>query len=211
MTLPHEKDPNWHPFRDAAWPPSKTVNEQEEPTREKCHGLATAQGNVSDKASDREQSPSPDLYMLKPADILARLQLARDALTRATFRADVNERLAARAEAELQAIRAELADIRYKTLEEAARVAEKKLLPCDLGGEYFVDPHTSEVIAAAIRALSRQHFWPTDTEVARNPKVAALVEAASDQLQYMDACNDKGDLERNLRAALAAIKENDHD
>jgi hypothetical protein len=35
------------------------------------------------------------------------------------------------------------------------------------------------------------------------PEVLALVEAAKAQLQYMDLCNDKGDLERNLRATLA--------
>jgi hypothetical protein len=35
------------------------------------------------------------------------------------------------------------------------------------------------------------------------PEVLELVEAAKAQLQYMDLCNDKGDLERNLRAALA--------
>jgi hypothetical protein len=102
----------------------------------------------------------PDLYVLEPAAVLARLQLARDALTRATFRADVHERRADLAAAELQDMRAELADIRYKTLVEAARVAEKKLLPCDLGGKYFVDPYTSEVIAAAIRSLKLQHLAP---------------------------------------------------
>ena len=36
--------------------------------------------------------------------------------------------------------------------------------------------------------------------------VAALVEAAEAQIQYMDMCHDNGDLERNLRAALARVK-----
>lgn len=33
-----------------------------------------------------------------------------------------------------------------------------------------------------------------------------LAEAAGEQLAYMDACNDKGDLERNMRTALAAYR-----
>ncbi len=36
------------------------------------------------------------------------------------------------------------------------------------------------------------------------PELVALVEAAKVQLAYMDFCNDRGDLERNLRAALEA-------
>jgi hypothetical protein len=40
----------------------------------------------------------------------------------------------------------------------------------------------------------------------RDAQIAALVDAADAQLQYMDMCGDKGDLERNLRAAIAAVK-----
>lgn len=36
--------------------------------------------------------------------------------------------------------------------------------------------------------------------------LAALVEAAEEVLTYMDMCNDKGDLERNLRTALTAFR-----
>ena len=42
--------------------------------------------------------------------------------------------------------------------------------------------------------------------VAMGRRVEALRAAAQEQLDYMDMCNDKGDLERNLRAALAALK-----
>lgn len=49
--------------------------------------------------------------------------------------------------------------------------------------------------------------WNTRTDaILSDPRVLALVEAAGAQLQYMDMCNDRGDLERNLRAALAAMK-----
>jgi hypothetical protein len=37
-------------------------------------------------------------------------------------------------------------------------------------------------------------------------QVEALRAAAQAQLDYMDLCGDKGDLERNLRAALSMLK-----
>lgn len=47
-------------------------------------------------------------------------------------------------------------------------------------------------------------------EIQPDPRDAAvimqLVEAAEAQLQYMDMCGDKGDLERNLRSSLFAVK-----
>lgn len=54
---------------------------------------------------------------------------------------------------------------------------------------------------AMFYALLEKQTDTRDAEV-----IAQLVEAAEAQLQYMDMCGDKGDLERNLRAALAAAK-----
>lgn len=51
------------------------------------------------------------------------------------------------------------------------------------------------------RILSALDMQPTVS-----PDVAALVKAAEAQIQYMDMCHDNGDLERNLRAALARVK-----
>ncbi len=39
-------------------------------------------------------------------------------------------------------------------------------------------------------------------EAVKLPEIAALIEAAKEQWQYMQLCNDKGDLERNIRTAL---------
>jgi hypothetical protein len=38
------------------------------------------------------------------------------------------------------------------------------------------------------------------------PELIAVAKAAQAQLDYMDLCGDKGDLERNLRAALSLLK-----
>lgn len=38
-------------------------------------------------------------------------------------------------------------------LEEAAKVAESAMLPCDIGGDLILDRYTSETIATAIRKL----------------------------------------------------------
>ena len=48
---------------------------------------------------------------------------------------------------------------------------------------------------------------PTDplADAMKLPEIKALVAAATNQLHYMDMCGDKGDNERNLRAALAAL------
>jgi hypothetical protein len=55
----------------------------------------------------------------------------------------------------------------------------------------------------------RDDLPPTDAQLMADPRVEALVDAASAQLQYMDWCNEKGDLERNLRNALAAFQQED--
>jgi len=48
---------------------------------------------------------------------------------------------------------------------------------------------------------------PTDAEVMEHPKVKALVEAAEEQLYYLEMCGEDDDLVRNLRSAIAAIQE----
>lgn len=53
-------------------------------------------------------------------------------------------------------LRDSIALIKGETLELAAQVAEKPLLPCDLGGDLCADPYTAETVAAAIRKLSRR-------------------------------------------------------
>jgi hypothetical protein len=79
---------------------------------------------------------------------------------------------------------------------------------------YFVDGHqtyepmTLNAAKAAAQADYKARILAaidTQTEP-RDAAVARLVEAASEQLAYMDMCGDKGDLERNLRAAIAAVK-----
>lgn len=46
-----------------------------------------------------------------------------------------------------------------------------------------------------------------ETELARVSEVTELlIEAAQQQIDYMDICNDKGDLERNLRRAVALAR-----
>ena len=40
----------------------------------------------------------------------------------------------------------------------------------------------------------------------QDERVRALVEAAQAQLDYMDMCGERGDLERNLRAALRDLE-----
>ena len=43
------------------------------------------------------------------------------------------------------------------------------------------------------------------TNYIRADLVDDLIDAAAAQLAYMDMCNDRGDLERNLRAALGRL------
>jgi hypothetical protein len=43
----------------------------------------------------------------------------------------------------------------------------------------------------------------------RDAQIAALVEAASERLAYMDMCGVVRDLERDLRSAIAAVKGGD--
>jgi hypothetical protein len=51
---------------------------------------------------------------------------------------------------------------------------------------------------------------PTDADLdaaaLARPKIKALVDAASEQLAYMDLCRDFGDLHRNLKAALTDLE-----
>jgi len=52
--------------------------------------------------------------------------------------------------------------------------------------------------------------WNTRADLCdptQDERVRALVKAAEAQLDYMDMCNDAGDLERNLRAALRALEQ----
>jgi hypothetical protein len=53
-------------------------------------------------------------------------------------------------------------------------------------------------------------YTPTEgpVEYYRGDMVNRLLDAASEQLAYMDLCNDKGDLERNLRAAVDCLRGN---
>ena len=63
--------------------------------------------------------------------------------------------------------------------------------------------------------MTRQVSWdgktnavsppPTDAEVMAHPKVKALVEAAEEQLDYLEMCGEDDDLVRNLRAAIAEL------
>ena len=59
--------------------------------------------------------------------------------------------------------------------------------------------HAPEILAAMNRRADLCD--PTQDE-----RVKALVEAAQAQLDYMDMCRERGDLERNLRAALRAME-----
>jgi hypothetical protein len=56
-------------------------------------------------------------------------------------------------------------------------------------------------------AERRADLPPTDAEVLAHPKVRALVDAAEEQLDYLEMCGEDGDLVRNLRSAIAAIQE----
>jgi hypothetical protein len=57
------------------------------------------------------------------------------------------------------------------------------------------------------QAAIRADLPPTDAEVLNHPKVKALVEAAEEQLDYLEMCGEDDDLVRNLRSAIAAIQE----
>jgi hypothetical protein len=61
--------------------------------------------------------------------------------------------------------------------------------------------------ATGLDAASKAYREYARAAVAALPNLLGVVDAAQDQLDYMDACNDKGDLERNLRRALAVLKD----
>jgi len=77
-------------------------------------------------------------------------------------------------------------------------------------------------LAEAVRRLSAREreslsriaapwaHWNTRADLCdptQDERVKSLVKAAQAQLDYMDMCNDSGDLERNLRAALRALEQ----
>lgn len=70
--------------------------------------------------------------------------------------------------------------------------------------------NAQDAINAIPAASATQHDFAQPTVspelLATTNDVAALVKAAEAQIQYMDMCHDNGDLERNLRAALARVK-----
>ena len=75
-------------------------------------------------------------------------------------------------------------------------------------GRRITTKHTALPGTARCRPLieyRRADLPATDAQIMAHPSVAALVEAVSDQLAYMDLCHDVGDLHRNLTAALAAM------
>jgi hypothetical protein len=78
---------------------------------------------------------------------------------------------------------------------------------CDTGKSDAIATWPVDEFPAA--GFGPKRVWVPDfvlkTIPADNPAVAALVEAVEAQLQYMDTCNDRGDLERNMRAALRAL------
>ena len=56
-------------------------------------------------------------------------------------------------------------------------------------------------------AAERARADKAEAELARVREVTdLLIDAAQQQLDYMDLCNDKGDLERNLRRAVALAR-----
>ena len=57
------------------------------------------------------------------------------------------------------------------------------------------------------RNIERARADKAEAELARVREATGwLIEAAQEQLDYMDLCNDKGDLERNLRRAVALAR-----
>lgn len=84
-----------------------------------------------------EQKDEWESYIRAALDAAAELQGLETIGYRASERAFEGGRRVGRAEA----------------LEEAARVAESMMLPCDIGGDLILDPCTAETIAVAIRAL----------------------------------------------------------
>ena len=75
-----------------------------------------------------------------------------------------------------------------------------------------------ETLSAALEVERASHTatiidWQADharadlCDPTQDARVRALVEAAQAQLDYMDMCRERGDLERNLRAALRALEQ----
>ena len=64
------------------------------------------------------------------------------------------------------------------------------------------------IYTTAGRGYERKEYTRGDLcDPKQDERVRALVKAAQAQLDYMDMCNDTGDLERNLRAALSALEQ----
>lgn len=60
---------------------------------------------------------------------------------------------ACEANAQLAELKRKMREQRDIVLEEAAKIAESAMLPCDIGGDLILDRYTSDTIAKAIRAL----------------------------------------------------------
>jgi hypothetical protein len=72
------------------------------------------------------------------------------------------------------------------------------------------DGDTFSAIFVEIRARTEEQvraMWNTRAPDPVRDAADRLADAARAQLEYMMMCNDKGDLERNLRAALDAYRE----
>jgi len=77
----------------------------------------------------------------------------------------------------------------------------------------IVPKGTKHILAETFEVVSDGVRYPNEANAAlivhlvnHAEDIVALVEAAQAQLDYMDMCNDKGDLERNLRAALSRLE-----
>jgi hypothetical protein len=53
----------------------------------------------------------------------------------------------------------------------------------------------------------RANLPPTTEQIMADQRVKALVEAATEYAEYFAMCGESGDLQRNLEAALAQLKE----
>lgn len=76
---------------------------------------------------------------------------------------------------------------------------------CKIIGPMSLEHYSRQGLVTAWN--TRADLPPTDAEVMAHPKVKALVEAAEEQLYYLEMCGEDGDLVRNLRSAIAAIQE----
>lgn len=75
----------------------------------------------------------------------------------------------------------------------------------------IIDPETKRTVSwtaikMVMKMIAERAAASANQPSARDAVIAQLVDAAEAQLQYMDMCGDKGDLERNLRSALFAVK-----